>query len=222
MYFDFHHHSSNSLGIKNIRLGSSEELLIDDLLFSVGIHPWDVDDVDMDKALTSLAFLLDDPKCVALGELGFDKKFGTNLDLQIELFRSQLAMAQKHHKKVLIIHCVKAFQEIIEEKMKAPGLFKWVLHGFNGSAHLIQQLLKHDFYFSVGPLLFKAESQIANNLHLLPLNRLFFETDDSDFGIDEVYQKAAEILEVDDRKLEFLVEQNLKQLFEEQWPTKNQ
>lgn len=224
MHFDFHHHSSvtTHFGLKNIRLGHSEEGFMDASLYSIGIHPWDIKSIDLGKALTSLDGRLNDPKYMALGELGFDKNFGTNLDIQKEVFRSQLALAEKHQKKVLIIHCVKAFQEIIEEKMKTPYLFKWVLHGFNGSADLIQQLINHDFYFSIGALLFKKESKIAHHLHLIPLDRIFFETDESNFGIDEVYQQAAEILNIEESKLEFQVELNLKQLFEEKWPTKNQ
>lgn len=222
MYFNFHHHSKDPSGIKNVRIGHSEEDLKGGMLFSAGIHPWDVGGIDIPKALSELDILLKDPKCMALGELGIDKNFGTNLDLQIEVLRSQLALALKHQKKVLIIHCTKAFQEIIEEKKKAPIHFKWVLHGFNGSSQLIAQLLQQGFYFSVGGLLMKKEAKITKNLQKIPLDRLFLETDDSKYPIEEIYQKAAQLLNLELNPLRVQLEHNLKLLFEGNWQIKNQ
>jgi len=89
MYFNFHHHSNDPSGIKNIRIDPDEEVLTEGNLFSAGIHPWDVERMDIPKALSEQDILLKDPKCMALGELGLDKNFGTNLDLQIKVLRSQ-------------------------------------------------------------------------------------------------------------------------------------
>lgn len=222
MYFNFHHHSKGPSGIKNVRIGHSEEDLKGGEFFSAGIHPWDVEGMDIPKALSELDILLKDPKCMALGELGLDKNFGTNLDLQKEVLRSQLALALKHQKKVLIIHCIKAFQEIIEEKKKAPIHLKWVLHGFNGSSQLIAQLLQQGFYFSVGGLLLQREAKITKNLQKIPLDRLFLETDESEYPIEEIYQKAAQLLKLELNPLKVQLEHNLKLLFEENWQIKNQ
>jgi len=222
MHFNFHYHSVSSHGIKNIRVGCFEEVLDESTSFSAGIHPWDVDSIDLSKALLDLDSRLKQPKCLALGELGIDKKFGTNLDLQIGLLRSQLELALKHQKKVLIIHCIKAFQEIIEEKNKAPNDFIWVLHGFNGSKELIQQMLHQGFYFSLGALLFMEDAKIIQNIKEIPLDRLFLETDDSDLIIEEVYQRAAHLLNLNVNIIEDQLEQNLKQVFTEDLQIKNQ
>lgn len=222
MYFNFHYHSGGSNGIRNIRIGPNEVILKEGEYFSAGIHPWDIDHIDLSKALSDLETQLGKPRCVALGELGFDKNLGTNLDLQKEVFRSQLALALKHQKKVLIVHCIKAFQEIIEEKKNAPKNVIWVLHGFNGSKELIQQLLSQGFYFSLGALLFKEEAKITQNIIKIPIDRLFLETDDSTFKIEEVYHRAAQLLNIKADFLEDRLEQNLKHLFKEDWQIKNQ
>ena len=133
MYFDFHHHSINTNGIKNIRIGILEEVAGENSWFSAGIHPWDIEDILISQSMKSLASLLKDKHCVALGELGIDKNFGTNLDLQIQVFRAQVALAEEYQKKVLIIHCIKAFQEIIEEKKRLSNDCIWntVFMSFN-------------------------------------------------------------------------------------------
>jgi len=212
MYFDFHHHSINSNGIKNIRIGISEELPGENSWFSAGIHPWDIEDLEISQSLKSLSSLLINKHCVALGELGIDKNFGTNLDLQIQVFRAQVALAEEYQKKVLIIHCIKAFQEMIEEKKRRSNDFIWVLHGFNGSRELIQQLLDQGFYFSVGALLFQEKAKISKHLQHIPLERLFIESDQSSIGIKDIYSRVAQLLKMDREDLNRKIEQNLKQI----------
>ena len=149
---------------------------------------------------------------MALGELGIDKNFGTNLDLQIQVFRAQVALAEEYQKKVLIIHCIKAFQEMIEEKKRRSNDFIWVLHGFNGSRELIQQLLDQGFYFSVGALLFQEKAKISKHLQHIPLERLFIESDQSSIGIKDIYSRVAQLLKMDRKDLNRKIEQNLKQI----------
>jgi len=215
MFFDFHTHnpSIGEYGIYNYRIGKDKKIPDGVKYFTAGIHPWDVEDVSLDNAILELRNLLEDKKCVGLGEVGLDKVFGTNLELQFDVLRKQIELAKKSSKKVLIIHCVKAYQEILKEQKKWDVNLLWVLHGFNGSGELIRSLNNEGFYFSVGALLFKQNSRIRKTLVEIPLNKLFLESDESGFRIEELYLEASNLFKVGVGELQIWIKNNLKTMF---------
>lgn len=210
--FHTHHADTGRNGIFNQRIGK-EIKLPKDTWYSAGIHPWDVEEVVLKSALKQLQTQLKNKNCLALGEIGIDKHFGTNLDLQIEVLKQQINLAEKQQKKVLIIHCIKAYQELISIKNEFSNEFIWILHGFNGSKELIESLVNQGFYFSIGALLQNPKSKIAQNLGIIPLDRLFFETDESHISIENIYQFAAKILGINTDDLENQIHQNLQNMF---------
>lgn len=214
MLFDFHTHKIE-VGIFNYRLGFDKNPPPKNGEFSIGIHPWDIESIDIDHALLGLKKDIKLPNCVALGEVGLDKICGTNLDLQKEVLLKQICIAEESQKKVLIIHCLKAYQEIIALKKSLQSSLTWVLHGFNGGKILIDQLQKNGFYFSVGHLLFNKSSKIAQNISTIPLNRLFLETDESEFGIGEIYKEASQKYGIEEKVLIQEIEKNRKRIFGE-------
>ena len=94
----------------------------------------------------------------------------------------------------MIIHCVKAYSEIIEIRKKTKATMPWVIHGFNSSIETMRQLLKYDMYISLGEILYRNENQAVEILKNVPLNRLFLETDVSGRDIRDVYAKAANLM----------------------------
>jgi TatD DNase family protein len=215
MKFNIHTHSKkiSKKEIYNHRIGIDSEKQDYTGYYSTGIHPWDLDNINLDNSYKHLIDRLINPNCLALGECGLDKVCGTNLDLQKQVFRKQLKLAHQSNKKVLIIHCVKAYQEIIEEKKKCPYEFIWILHAFNGSKELVEQMNSHDFYFSLGDNLLNSHSKTHQSIKAIPLNRMFFETDESEERIDSIYQEAAEILTVSLGSLESQIRDNINQVF---------
>jgi len=214
MSFNFHtHNKSKNNSLFNLRIGIDADMDEYPYYFSAGIHPWDIGSIDVPINLLKLTSYLQQENCIALGEVGLDKVCGTDLDYQKKVFREQLHIAHKSNTKVLIIHCVKSYQEIIEEKKQCPYEFKWVLHAFNGSEQLIQQLIKHGFYFSLGEALLNPNFKITKSASSIPLDRIFLETDESAIGIDKIYQKASEIFEVDIHRLEKQIEKNIELVF---------
>jgi len=211
MMFNFHTHKRARLDkeIYNFRLGKENLGEYKDGVFSVGIHPWDVESVDMDAQLIALNHALEYENCVALGEVGLDKNCGVDFQLQKTCFQKQLAIAAKKNVKVLIIHSLKAYQEIIEAKKADNGAFIWVLHAFNGTQQLIEQLLKHGFYFSLGSILFQPKAKLMSNLQYIPINRLFLETDDEDKDIKIIYQQFASLTQKDIGALESQIQLNM-------------
>jgi TatD DNase family protein len=148
-----------------------------------------------------------------LGEIGLDKVFGTNLVLQQHVFDKQIEIANEYHRKVLIIHCVKSYEEILKARQKAGKNQIWVLHGFNGGEALIKQLVKANFYFSIGATLFNPKSRLVKNLQFIPPERLFLETDDSNLSIKQVFDQFALLRKMDSASIQQQIRSNLTDVF---------
>jgi len=183
-------------------------------LFSIGIHPWKIPE-NFKKTLTDLEQLLKtNPSIIAVGEIGLDKCCSTPFALQDIVFKKQLQLAEKYEKPI-IIHCVKAWQEIIAIKKDYQNQ-KWIIHSFNKSYKQAKRLFKKSFFLSFGTGMLK-NSKIAEALKQAPLNKFFLETDTSSADIVELYKKAADIRRIELKKLVPLIEGNFRKVFGEKF-----
>ncbi len=174
---------------------------------SVGLHPWDIGVNDEEKIqfLNKAAVL---PQVIAIGETGLDKLCKTPFEEQKEIFQAQLKIAQKVEKP-LIIHCVKAYEEIIAIKKEQKLTKAWIIHGFRGKKELALQLIGQGFYLSFG----KGIEHLQETITSIPMDKIFLETDDSDVSIEEVYQKTAQLLTINIEDLAHQIRQNYRQVF---------
>ena len=143
---------------------------------------------------------------VAIGEVGLDRLKGPSLETQIAVLKKQIALSEKQSKPI-IIHCVRAWQELIKVKRESDTLRPWIIHGYRGKPELTKQLLREGFYFSVGEI-FNPDS-----LRLIPLNSLFCETDESEMTIEEVYLQVSKALNIDIVKFVEKIAQNVQNIF---------
>ncbi len=151
--------------------------------YSVGIHPCQIDDY-YDRFVERLRSFASHPSVVAIGEAGLDKLCSTNFGLQKVVF-TEIASLTEQVQKPLIIHCVKAWQEIIAlHKMLHPSV-PWMIHGFRGKPELAQSLLNQGFYLSYGAKL------NSESLRVTPFERLCIETDESAVSIETIYRQVA-------------------------------
>ena len=173
--------------------------------YSLGIHPEEIEDnLSEKKQILERYSILD---CViAIGEAGLDKTYNTNFDLQKDVFSYQIHLSEKI-KKPLIIHCVKAFDELIALKKEIKPQQNWIIHGFRGKPEQMQQFVQHDIYFSFG-MYFNEET-----IKQIPINRLFLETDNSEISIQEVYHKVAKYLPLSEDELILQIEKNFAKTF---------
>ena len=143
---------------------------------------------------------------IAIGETGFDKLKGPSIDLQRKAFERHFEIAEELSKP-LIIHCVRAWPEILEEKKRLKPSTPWVIHGFKGKKELAQQLCDKGFYLSawVEWAIRPVSSETLNNI---PPDRLFLETDGFDIGIEPVYKVVAGYLEMEVEALKTIVYNN--------------
>jgi TatD DNase family protein len=176
-------------------------------LYSVGLHPWYVP-VQWQHAFDEVKKWSVHEHVLALGECGLDKICDTDFVLQQQVFAQHIAWANTLGKP-LIIHCVKAFEETLLalKHSKVPAIF----HGFNKSRELALQIIGAGHYLSFGKAL--GQPRMQQLLQSIPLERIFLETDDSDIGIQQVYQMAAAAYNIDELSLSLQLRQNVKTVF---------
>ena len=196
MKIDIHTHRTNqsqqALSIRNLM--PSEAWSIEQYC-SIGLHPWHIDANFPDemekvrKAATAKNVLL-------IGETGLDKLHGADLKLQETIFIEHIRISESVGKP-LIIHCVKAFDEIIALRKKMRPQQQWIIHGFRGKPQQAQQLLDNGFQLSFGEH-FNADS-LALAFHR---HSLWLETDESSHSIEEIYEAASKSLNISVAELE--------------------
>lgn len=179
--------------------------------YSVGIHPWYIDENKIESDLQIIESKLQQNNCLALGECGLDKRIETDFDLQTKAFEAQLHVAQKHGKPV-IIHCVAAFQEVIEIKNRLKISVPMILHGFSKNAQIARQMLENGFYLSFGKYLLR-NPELENVFQSVPNDRFFLETDTVEESIADVYALAAKYKNVELQELKMQVGKNFESVF---------
>lgn len=117
--------------------------------YSIGIHPWYIVEDRLSEDLAILESKLEFENCLAVGECGLDKRIEIPLTLQTQVFEKQLLLAEQY-KKPVILHCVAAFQEVIEIKNALKITVPMIVHGFSKNQETAKQLLNNGFYVSFG------------------------------------------------------------------------
>ena len=144
---------------------------------AVGIHPENCGGftpADMD-ALRQLA---QQPKVVAIGEIGLDYYWAENppRELQQQVLRSQLALARELSLPV-IIHDRDAHADTMAIVREFPGL-RGVFHCFAGSVEMARELVDMGWYLSFnGAATFKNARKAPEVIQAVPMDRLMIETD---------------------------------------------
>jgi len=205
------HHKTTDETIISVINQYPKELQDDILYYSIGIHPWFIKKESLDDEYRILKTALVNKNCIAIGECGLDKLTATAFELQKEVFVKQLVLAKKY-KKPLIIHCVKAFDELILIRKKYPEV-KMIIHGFTKNNKLSKQLQNQGFYLSFGKQLLKNKMLLTG----IDISKLFFETDDALVDIKTIYKAAAKQLNVSLPKLKKQVYKNFKAVLSDEY-----
>jgi len=158
--------------------------------YSIGIHPWYIDENRLATDLATIETKLQLPECLALGECGLDKRIDIPMALQIAVFEQQIALAEQYQKP-LILHLVAAYDELIEIKKRLNISVPVILHGFSKNVQVAQQMLDHGFYLSFGKYLLR-NPELKTVFQSVPNDRFFLETDTIEETLEEVYSRASE------------------------------
>ncbi len=179
--------------------------------FSAGLHPWDIDLVNPEECIKTIERFAAQKNMLAIGECGLDRIISMDFALQERYFRQQIEIAEKF-RKPLIIHCVRAYSDLMKFKKASKSDLPWIIHGYAGNLDITQSLIRHNFYFSAGERLLK-DSRKHDVLRAIPPDRLFLETDDGDTSIAEIYSLAAQVLNIDQETLTQFITDNFKRIF---------
>ncbi len=209
------HHFSNQENILEIVNQYPQEFNEKIPNYSIGIHPWHINECLLDNDLQIIEEKLNEKSCLALGECGLDKRIEVSFDLQKEVFEKQVLLAIKH-KKPIILHCVGAFQEVIEIKKRLKIDVPIIIHGFSKNEKVAKQLLDNGFYLSFGKYLMQSRS-LGKELEIvfqnIPNDKFFLETDSSDYEIEEVYTLASKYKNIEIENLKEIISNNFNSVF---------
>ena len=144
---------------------------------AVGIHPENCGGCS-DDDLAALRPLAQQPKVVAIGEIGLDYYWEQNppRELQQRVLRDQLALAQELDLPV-IVHDREAHADSLAIVQEFPAV-RGVFHCFSGSVEMARELLKRGWYLGFdGPVTYKNARKTVEVALECPLDRMLLETD---------------------------------------------
>jgi TatD DNase family protein len=167
------------------------------LAYALGIHPLcvaDAPDEDLDRLEQALQAHRDDPRLVAVGEIGVDLFVPEALAIrprQERFYREQLKLARRAGLPVLV-HVRRSADAVLAglRRIEVPG---GIAHAFNGSeqqaAHFVERGWRLGFG---GALTFETAHRIRRIAALVPDSAPVLETDAPDIPPHWLYRTAAE------------------------------
>ena len=167
-YIDFHTHHVPT---------ATDVIAVVDGQDTWGIHPWRADETFVVPGLKDK---------IAIGECGLDAACGVSMDKQLKVFTQQVELSEQEEKP-LIIHCVKALDQLLRLRRELHPTMPWMFHGFRGKPQQLRSLLAAGFYISFG-FHYNEES-----LNLCPFERLMLETDANDCSIVNLYKDVTKL-----------------------------
>lgn len=164
------------------------------LAYALGIHPLCVNDAaesDLGALREALAEHRDDPRLVAVGEIGLDH-FVPGLDQTKarHFYAEQLRLAQAAGLPVLL-HVRRSADALLRELRRIP--VAGIAHAFNGSAQQAQTFIDLGFKLGFGgAMTFDRALQIRRLAQQLPAESLVLETDAPDIPPHWLYRTSGQ------------------------------
>lgn len=155
--------------------------------YALGIHPICVPaahDADLAELESQIQRSLDDPRFVAIGEIGLDffipaLKTPDMREKQERFYAAQLDLAVRYGLPVLL-H-VRRSQDILLKYLRRRAAIGGIAHAFNGSFQQAEQFIASGFALGFGgAMTFTRALQIRRLAAELPLESLVLETDAPD------------------------------------------
>ena len=178
---------------------------IENGFYSVGFHPYNVGKADEEETLNKVRLATENTHVLAIGEIGLDRSITAPLKDQQRIFEKQVDIAEYTDMPV-VLHVVRAFNEIIEfAKVHKPSV-PMIIHGYNGNRKVAEDLVNAGFLVSFGEAIAGEHSKIVEALLAVPVEKMFLETDEGDLDIREIYHTAAEVkaLSLDELRLKIV------------------
>jgi TatD DNase family protein len=215
-YIDIHTHDSAEVaGIYAIENIMAHELRspanMPSRSCTFGIHPWHLSNETAGRLIVKVLDAAPSPNLIAIGEAGFDKLRGPDLEIQTKVFEEQVTIAEEI-KKPVYIHCVRAWDELLPVHKRLRPKMPWLIHGFRGKLELALQLISKGMYLSFW-FDFVIRPESSELLRSVPRERIFLETDGADVDIRTIYGKVAADLDIEVNELKAVIMGNYTKFF---------
>lgn len=171
-----------------------------------------MDKFDFYRYKSKLESVLKNYSHLCVGEIGVDKMLTTSFEKQKEIFLKQASIAEKYNRTV-ILHCVKAFNELLQIRKISRFRQPWIFHGFNGNLRTAEHVVKMGCFLSFGKRVINPSEKMENVIKFVPLENIFFETDEDQHSIEDIYRNFSEIRKIDISKLKEIIFENYKRVF---------
>ncbi len=146
---------------------------------AIGYHPTEIFEISEQDYLDTMK-LADDPRVVAIGEIGLDYHWIKEIDkreLQKEFFIRQIEFANKRHLPISI-HNRDSNEDCLKILKEHTPKYGGVMHCYSGSVEMLKDVLSLGLMISLGgPVTFtnaKTPKEVAEEV---PLEKLLIETD---------------------------------------------
>ena len=193
---------------------------------AVGVHPDEVGGLT-EARLEEMKILCQDPKVLAVGEIGLDYYWNKeSREQQIYWFERQLELARDVDLPVLI-HSREAAADTMEIMKKHAGDLTGVIHCYSYSAEMAKEYVKMGYYIGVGGVVtFKNARKLKETVEAVPLSSIVLETDcpylapvpfrgkrNSSLYLSYVAEEIARIKQVSPKEVTAQTWQNAKDLY---------
>ncbi|MEP1214778.1 MAG: TatD family hydrolase [Marinobacter sp.] len=156
------------------------------LYYCLGIHPWYVSEhSEGDLGALRDTLIARPGHCVALGECGLDRLHG-DLGGQYSWFEAQVDIATQT-RFPLVVHSVKAHDEVYEVLRRKRFAGRVLVHGFSGSYQQASKLIDLGCFIGVGGVITHPRARkTRDTIARLPVDALVLETDAPDMAPEGV------------------------------------
>jgi TatD DNase family protein len=163
------------------------------LAYALGIHPMctgDAGAADLAALRAGLEAHRDDPRLVAVGEIGLDHFVpGLDRERQAGIFAAQLGLAREFGLPVLL-HVRRAIDSVLKQLRTRP-VQGGIAHAFNGSEQQAAAFVELGFRLGFGgALTFDRALRIRRVAAAVPLEAIVMETDAPDIPPQWLYRTA--------------------------------
>ncbi len=180
--------------------------------FSAGIMPSMLVNSTAKELERDFIRQLNQPKLLALGPAGMDTHIKVPVSLQLEIFEMQ-AMLAAEMQLPLLLQVKALIPDLLPLLTSLHHRSAWIIQDFNGSSEDAIAWTQQGLYLSFGARAFHSEAAADEVLAHMPLDRLFLETGFDEVPIADVYQKAADILAIENSKLQEIIYRNFHAVF---------
>lgn len=213
---------NNSVDLKSMKKSLSLNDWFPEIKIALGVYPIEalkLNDEKIDEAIDFIRKNRD--KIIAIGEVGIDLKFSSELERQEKNFIRFVRLSMELDIPI-IIHSRKAEKQVIEilENEKCNRV---VMHCFTGGVNLVDRCIKNNWLLSI-PTNVVSNNTIQEITKRVPIKNLLCETDSPYFHpfkgkrnepcfVVESYKKIAEIKNLELEDVEEQIFENFRKMF---------